>query len=82
MNINPARNNPAPNPRNMKTSTRESTTQEEKILHRWARHINREGQTFEQCIRCNNYTFISSKDSGDSILFKCPDCGASFTLKK
>lgn len=80
--------NPSPNPGNphdpgmMETFKRGPATEEEKTLIRWARHINRDGQTFEQCIKCNNYTFISAKDSGDFLLFKCPDCGASFKLKK
>jgi hypothetical protein len=60
----------------------EPTSEEEKALRRWARHINRYNQTFELCLKCNNYTFINAKDTGDSILFKCPECEVSFTLKK
>jgi predicted RNA-binding Zn-ribbon protein involved in translation (DUF1610 family) len=59
-----------------------STSEEEKNLLRWARHINEEGQTFEQCMKCNNYVFIKAKDAGASIVFECPDCGEKFTLKK
>jgi predicted RNA-binding Zn-ribbon protein involved in translation (DUF1610 family) len=62
--------------------TREPTSEEEKNLLRWARHINEDGQTFEQCMKCNNYVFIKAKDAGASIVFECPDCGEKFTLKK
>ena len=61
---------------------REPTSDEEKTLMRWARHINEEGKTFEQCMKCKNYVFIESQDKGKSIAFNCPDCGASFALKK
>ncbi len=66
----------------MEVITREPASDEEKALIRWARHINVDGQTFEQCLKCKNYVFISAKDAGDAITFKCPDCGGSFTLKK
>jgi predicted RNA-binding Zn-ribbon protein involved in translation (DUF1610 family) len=62
--------------------TREPTSEEEKNLLRWARHINEDGQTFEQCMKCNNYVFIKAKDAGASIVFECPDCGEKFELKK
>jgi hypothetical protein len=62
--------------------TREPTSEEEKNLLRWARHINEDGQTFEQCMKCNNYVFIIAKDAGASIVFECPDCGEKFELKK
>ncbi|UCG70553.1 MAG: hypothetical protein JSV09_05925 [Thermoplasmata archaeon] len=62
--------------------TREPTSEEEKVLQRWARHINESGETFEQCIKCQNYVFVKTKDTGEAIIFKCPDCGTSFTLKK
>jgi hypothetical protein len=62
--------------------TREPASDEEKVLIRWARHINEDGQTFEQCIKCKNYVFISAKDKGKTIEFNCPDCGALFDLEK
>ncbi len=61
---------------------REPTSEEEKNLLRWARHINEDGQTFEQCLKCQNYVFMNAKDTGASIVFECPDCGEKFTLKK
>jgi hypothetical protein len=61
---------------------REPTSEEEKNLLRWARHINEDGQTFEQCMKCNNYVFITAKDTGASIVFECPDCGEKFELNK
>ncbi len=64
-----------------KIAAREPTSEEEKALLRWARHINRDGQTFEQCMKCQNYVFINAKDTGASIVFECPDCGESFILK-
>ncbi|UCE38059.1 MAG: hypothetical protein JSW00_02110 [Thermoplasmata archaeon] len=62
--------------------TREPSSEEEKALLRWARHINEDGQTFEQCIKCQNYVFITTKSTKDTIVFECPDCGEKFTLKK
>ncbi|UCC39912.1 MAG: hypothetical protein JSV96_00145 [Candidatus Aminicenantes bacterium] len=61
---------------------REPTSEEEKTLLRWARHIAEDGKTFEQCMKCEKYVFLSAKDSGDTIVFKCPECGESFTLNK
>lgn len=61
---------------------REPTNEEEKELLKWVSHINEYGQTFEKCMKCKNYVFIRAKDTGDTILFNCPDCGASFKLKK
>jgi predicted RNA-binding Zn-ribbon protein involved in translation (DUF1610 family) len=61
---------------------REPTTEEEKMLLKWASHINEYGQTFEKCTKCKNYVFMRVKDKGDIIVFNCPDCGASFILKK
>jgi len=62
--------------------SREPTTEEEKTLLRWARHIADDGKTFEQCMKCEKYVFLSAKDTGESIIFKCPECGESFTLIK
>lgn len=62
--------------------SREPTSEEEKELFRWAKHINEYGQTFEKCPKCEKYVFLRAKDTGDTIVFNCPDCGASFKLKK
>jgi hypothetical protein len=62
--------------------TREPTSAEEKNLLRWARHINEHGQTFEQCMKCNDYVFINAKNTGDFIMFECLNCGGKFELKK
>jgi predicted RNA-binding Zn-ribbon protein involved in translation (DUF1610 family) len=69
-------------PQKIAAITREPTSEEEKTLERWSRHINQDGQTFEQCIKCNNYVFIIAKDTGAAITFECPDCGETFMLKK
>jgi hypothetical protein len=66
----------------IETVSREPTSEEEKALLRWAGHINEYNQTFEKCMKCDNYVFLRAKDTGDTIVFNCPDCGASFTLKK
>ncbi|UCG70554.1 MAG: hypothetical protein JSV09_05930 [Thermoplasmata archaeon] len=62
--------------------TREPTNEEEKILLSWARHINENDQTFEECIKCGKFVFLSVKESVDFISFNCPECGESFKLKK
>jgi len=62
--------------------SREPTSEEEKTLLRWARHIAEDGKTFEQCMKCEKYVFLSAKDTGDTIVFKCPECGESYTLNK
>ncbi|MEE9151157.1 MAG: hypothetical protein V3U20_04900 [Thermoplasmata archaeon] len=62
--------------------SREPSTEEEKTLLRWARHIAEDGKTFEQCMKCEKYVFLKAKDTGDTIIFNCPECGESFTLKK
>lgn len=69
-------------PKQKEIPEREPTSEEEKVLQRWARHINESGETFEQCIKCQNYVFVKTKDTGETIVFICPDCGTSFTLKK
>lgn len=73
---------PAAETKKIKTLGREPTTDEEKMLLKWASHINEYNQTFEKCTKCNNYVFLRAKDTGDTIVFNCPDCGASYTLKK
>lgn len=62
--------------------TREPVTEEEKKLLRWARHIDNYNQTYELCIKCQNYAFMKAEDTGDSIVFTCPECNVTFTLKK
>jgi hypothetical protein len=61
---------------------RELTSEEEKTLLRWSRHINQFNQTFEQCMNCDKYTFIRVSDEGDKWNFKCPECGQVYMLKK
>lgn len=61
---------------------REPRNEEEKELIRWSRHISEEGKTYERCIKCGKYVFISAEEKGGRIVFKCPECGNSFTLKK
>lgn len=66
----------------MEVVNREPRNEEEKTLIRWSRHISKDGKTYEQCIGCGKYVFINTEDKGERIVFKCPECGASFTLKK
>jgi predicted RNA-binding Zn-ribbon protein involved in translation (DUF1610 family) len=73
---------PSPEPQIVEKVIREPTSEEEKTLLRWARHIDDYNQTYEQCMKCNNYVFMSAKDTRDSIVFECPDCGETFVLKK
>ncbi|UCG70555.1 MAG: hypothetical protein JSV09_05935 [Thermoplasmata archaeon] len=73
---------PSVEPQAIEKVMREPTSDEEKILLRWTRHIDENNQTFEQCMKCGNYVFLSAKDTRDTIVFKCPDCGTSFSLKK
>ncbi|UCG70552.1 MAG: hypothetical protein JSV09_05920 [Thermoplasmata archaeon] len=61
---------------------RELKTEEEKTLSRWLRHIQKDGRTYERCLKCGNYVFIAVEDKGKTITFKCPDCEAMFNLKK
>jgi len=61
---------------------REPRNEEEKELIRWSRHISEEGKTYERCIKCGKYVFISAEEKGGRIMFKCPECGNSFILKK
>jgi hypothetical protein len=61
---------------------RDLKTEEEKTLSRWWRHISKDGRTYEQCLKCGKYVFISAVDEGKTIGFRCPECGASYTLKK
>jgi hypothetical protein len=69
-------------PRTIKAPTREPVSDEEKILLRWARHIDKNNQTYEMCIKCQNYVFIKAEDMGDAIIFSCPDCNEIYKLKK
>jgi hypothetical protein len=65
-----------------KIEAKEPTSEEEKTLRRWARHIDTYNQTYEQCIKCRNYVFMRAKDTGDAIIFSCPDCSEIYKLKK
>jgi hypothetical protein len=62
--------------------SREPKNKDEIILQRWARHIGADGKAYEQCIRCRKYGFITARESQGDMLFSCPSCGSSFTLKK
>jgi hypothetical protein len=64
------------------TKKRKTQSNEEKTLLRWMEHASGNGKTFEQCLKCNNYGFITTKDVGPSIEFNCQDCGATFELVK
>ena len=62
--------------------SREPETEEEKMLLRWAKHINPDGKVFEQCVKCNKFGFLNTRDSDTSIIFECTQCGESFILNK
>jgi hypothetical protein len=68
----------------MRANTQKIETQnhEEKVLLQWLEHTSGNGRTFEQCLKCNNYGFINTKDTGASVTFECSDCGETFLLKK
>jgi hypothetical protein len=55
---------------------------EETILLRWLEHKGNNGKTFEQCLKCKNYSIIYTKDTGASTDFTCSECGETFHLKK
>lgn len=75
-------NNPSTNTILMEGVNREPNNQEEKILMRWSRDISKDGRIYERCLKCGNYVFLNVEDEDKRIIFKCPGCGASFTLKK
>jgi hypothetical protein len=64
------------------TRKRKTGSNEEKTLLRWLEHASGNGRTFEQCLKCNNYGFINTKDTGASIAFECTYCGETFLLEK
>lgn len=81
--------NPNPNPFNPNTETnereavnREPSNNEEKTLIRWSRDISKDGRIYERCLKCGNYVFLTAEDRGESIVFNCPGCGASFNLRR
>jgi hypothetical protein len=62
--------------------SREPESEEEKKLMQWAEHINPDGKVFEQCVKCNKFGFLNTKDTNASIIFECTQCGESFILNK
>lgn len=76
------RNNPSTNTKWMEGVNREPKSQEEKILIRWSRDISKDGRIYERCLKCGNYVFLTAEDKGESLVFNCPGCRASFNLKK
>ena len=81
-NPEPIRNNPSKHTMLMEGIYREPKNQEEKILMRWSRDISKDGRIYERCLKCGNYVFLTVEDKGESIVFKCPGCGASFNLRR
>lgn len=67
---------------NLVTKQRKIQSTEEKTLLQWLEHASDNGRTFEQCLKCRNYSFINAKDTGASITFECTDCGETFLLRK
>jgi hypothetical protein len=74
--------NPHPSNPNSTVLEREPTSEEEKILRRWARHIGSDGQAYEQCMKCGKYTFIRAQKSGNTVVFTCPECNTLYELNK
>ena len=73
---------PFTDPQKGEAEIEEPTSEKVKILRRWARHIDEFSQTYELCIKCENYAFMKTKDTGDYIVFTCPECKEVFNLKK
>ena len=82
--INPEsiRNKPSTDTKWMESVNREPKSEVEKILIRWSRDISKDGRIYERCLKCGNYVFLTVEDKGDSIIFKCQGCNASFNLRK
>lgn len=62
--------------------SREMTPEEYKNLLRWINHIDKNGQAFEQCLKCQNYVFMKATISPDATVFTCPECNEVFLYKK
>lgn len=62
--------------------TREMSPEEYKNLLRWVNHIDKNGQAFEQCMKCQNYVFMKATKTPDAIVFTCPECNEVFLYKK
>lgn len=62
--------------------TREMTSEEYKNLLRWVNHIDKNGQAFEQCMKCQNYVFMKVTRTPDAVVFTCPECNEAFLYKK
>ncbi len=76
------RNEPSTDNKWMEGVNREPKSDVEKILIRWSRDISKDGRAYEQCLKCRNYVFLTAEDEGKKIIFKCPECDASFILRK
>jgi hypothetical protein len=82
---NPSTNsgqNPAKSARNNVTIDGNPTNAEETTLLRWSEHVSGNGRTFELCMNCHKYSFITTKETEISIIFQCSECKTSFNLKK
>jgi hypothetical protein len=69
-------------PEKVEIPTREITPDEYKHLLRWINHIDKNGQAFEQCMKCQNYVFMKATKTPDAIVFTCPECNEVFLYKK
>jgi hypothetical protein len=76
------RGNPHPEEPPRNTPEPRLSGEEEKTLQRWARHIGSDGRAYEQCIRCGQYGFITTREGAGVMTFSCPSCNSTFTLKK
>ena len=61
---------------------REPKDDSERRLIKWAKHLNKEGQTYEKCPVCDDYNIIETRYTSALIVFKCTGCGKKYNLKK
>ena len=61
---------------------RDPKDEEERQLIKWARRLDNEGKTFEECPACMSYQFIETRYTASTISFRCTGCDKKFTLQR
>lgn len=61
---------------------REPRDEEERLLIKWARRLDHEGKTFEECPACGSYQFIETRYTANTISFRCTGCDTKFALQR
>ena len=61
---------------------REPADEMEKLLMRWAKHLDHDGSTYEECPNCHKYNMIETRYTSNQVVFICQGCQKRFSLQR